>query len=104
MNIVIVDANILFSGILNDNSQIGNLLLTSRRFFQFYATEFIRQEIALHRPKLVACSGLSSGEVDLLVDRFFQRLNFVQEVSIPFEFWQKRPPWPGILTPTTLPM
>ncbi|HRI62402.1 MAG TPA: PIN domain-containing protein [Saprospiraceae bacterium] len=89
MNIIIVDANILFSGVLNVNSQIGRLLLTSRRFFRFYATEFLRKEIENHLPKLAEISGLSSTEVELIVQKLFQRLNFVPEESIPFEFWRK---------------
>jgi predicted nucleic acid-binding protein len=89
MNIIIVDANILFSGILNINSQIGNLLLTSRRFFRFYATEFLKQEIENHRSKLTEVSGLSEEAIELLIEKLYQRLTFIPEESIPFEFWQK---------------
>ena len=89
MKVIIVDANILFSGILNVNSQIGNLLLTSRRFFQFYATEFLRHEIENHRPKLVEISGLPEDEVELLVEKLFSRLTFISEESIPFELWHR---------------
>ncbi len=89
MNIIIVDANILFSGVLNVNSQISNLLLTSRRFFRFYATEFLRQEIENHQSKIIEVSGLPAAEVEQLVEKLFQRLTFVQEESIPFEFWHK---------------
>lgn len=89
MNIIIVDANILFSGILNINSQIGKLLLTSRRFFRFYATEFLKQEIENHRTKLIEISGLSAEEVELLIEKLFQRISFIPESTIPFEFWQK---------------
>jgi predicted nucleic acid-binding protein len=89
MNIVAVDANILFSGILNVNSQIGKLLLTSRRFFQFYATEFLQHEIENHKPKLVEISGWPLEGIESLTEKLFQRLTFVPEKSIPFEFWQK---------------
>lgn len=89
MKIIIVDANILFSGILNVNSRIGNLLLTSRRFFKFYATEYIRKEIENHRLKLVEISGLPEEEVDLLTAKLFSRLTFISEESIPFEFWHR---------------
>jgi len=89
MKIIIVDANILFSGILNVNSRIGNLLLTSRRFFQFYATEFMRKEIENHKLKLVEISGLPENEIDLLIDKLFSRLTFISEESIPIEFWHR---------------
>ncbi|MBK7939304.1 MAG: hypothetical protein IPJ82_20465 [Lewinellaceae bacterium] len=93
MNIIVVDANILFSGVLNVNSQIGNLLLTSRRFFRFYATEFLRQEIENHQPKLVEISGLSAAEIESLVEKLFQRLTFVPEGSIPLSFGTKARRW-----------
>lgn len=32
---IIVDANIVFSGILNSNGKIGDLLINSRKYFEF---------------------------------------------------------------------
>jgi predicted nucleic acid-binding protein len=89
MNDVAVDANILFSAILNVNSQIGNLLLTSRRFFRFHASEFLQQEIENHKPKLVEISGWPLEKIEYLTEKLFQRIIFISEKSIPFEFWQK---------------
>jgi predicted nucleic acid-binding protein len=39
---IIVDANIIFSGILNSNGKIGDLLINSKDVLQFIAPEFLR--------------------------------------------------------------
>jgi predicted nucleic acid-binding protein len=38
---IIVDANIVFSGILNSNGKIGDLLINSKGRFNFIAPEFL---------------------------------------------------------------
>lgn len=89
MQNIIVDANILFSGILNVNGKIGNLLLTSRRYFRFFATEFLRHEIEAHRRKIAEASGLPDEEIEMLVEKLFQRITFIPEDTIPFECWHR---------------
>ena len=42
---IIVDANIVFSGILNTNGKIGDLLINSKKQFEFIAPDFLRTEI-----------------------------------------------------------
>ena len=37
---IIVDANIIFSGILNSNGKIGDLLINSDNFFSFIVPDF----------------------------------------------------------------
>jgi predicted nucleic acid-binding protein len=89
MKIIIVDANILFSALLNVNSQIGSLLLTSRRYFQFYATEHLRLELERHQSKIAKAADLPFEDVEVLLGKLFQHIQFVAEDSVPFEFWQK---------------
>ena len=54
---LIVDANIVFSAILNTNGKIGDLLMNSRKQFKFIAPEFLRIEVAKHYTKLAKISG-----------------------------------------------
>jgi predicted nucleic acid-binding protein len=56
---IIVDANIIFSGILNANGKIGDLLINSDGFFSFIAPDFLRTEIYGHYDKLVKISGMT---------------------------------------------
>jgi len=37
---IIIDANIVFSGILNSNGKIGDLLIDSKKYFSFIAPNF----------------------------------------------------------------
>ncbi len=41
---IIVDANIVFSAILNTNSKIADLLLNSKGFFDFIAPDYLLTE------------------------------------------------------------
>jgi predicted nucleic acid-binding protein len=40
---VVIDANIVFSGILNTNGKIGDLLFNSYRDLEFIAPDFLRK-------------------------------------------------------------
>ncbi len=65
MNIV-VDTNIIFSGILSPNGTICDLLLNSPNAFDFYAPTSILDELERHHEKLLKLSGLSEGELGFL--------------------------------------
>jgi predicted nucleic acid-binding protein len=54
---IIVDANIVFSGILNSHGKIGDLLINSKNHFNFIAPEFLRYEIKDKYAKLQLISG-----------------------------------------------
>jgi predicted nucleic acid-binding protein len=88
MKKVIVDANILFSALLNTNGIISNLLLTSRNYFEFYATESLQQEIEKHKGKIVEITGLSHLSIDGLIEKLSSRVTFIEEAVIPFEIWK----------------
>ena len=53
---IIVDTNIVFSALLNSNSHIGQLLLDSRNYFQFYSCKYLKKELFRHLPKIHACT------------------------------------------------
>ena len=50
---LIVDTNIVFSAILNSDSNIAQLLLNSRDKFRFYSCEFLKHEINSHKNKIL---------------------------------------------------
>ena len=45
---IIVDTNIIFSGLLNTNGSIGDLIFNSEGVFQFYSCDYMRHEIDKH--------------------------------------------------------
>ncbi|RRO15254.1 PIN domain-containing protein [Flavobacteriaceae bacterium 14752] len=58
MTKLVVDSNIIFSAILNVNSRIGQILLTSDNLYNFYAPKYVRDEIWGHQTKLKKIANL----------------------------------------------
>lgn len=50
--IVIVDANIVFSAMLNTNSKIANILMISNNIISFIAPNFINSELTKYYSKI----------------------------------------------------
>ena len=84
---IIVDANIAFSGILNTNGRIGDILINSKRFFNFIAPEFLRFEIKKHYPRLSSISGLSLAQIQEAEFQIYQNITFVSEEQIKRSIW-----------------
>lgn len=80
---IVVDTNIIFSGILNSTSRIGRLLLTSKEHFQFYTCDFLRQELLRHRKKLLKLTRLPEHELLELEKLVIQNITFINEALIP---------------------
>ncbi len=89
MEKIIVDTNIVFSGILNSNSRIGDLLLNSHPYLEFYSVNYLRIEIEKHKSKLMEISGLLEEEVDESKFQILKNITFISEEQIPFEIWHK---------------
>lgn len=84
---IVVDANIVFSGILNTDGRIGNLLINSNQYFKFIAPDFLRSEIHKHYPKLVKISGLSLEKIVESEYRICKQINFISEEQIKIVHW-----------------
>ena len=84
---IIVDANIVFSGILNTNSKIGDLLINSKKKFYFIALEFLRTEIKKHYPKLIKISGLSLDQIQEAEFQIYKDIHFISEEQIKVSNW-----------------
>jgi predicted nucleic acid-binding protein len=59
MKRIVIDTNILFSSILNINSKIAQIILNGFHDYNFYAPEYIREEIIVHKDKLCKIANLS---------------------------------------------
>ncbi|MDR2557161.1 MAG: hypothetical protein LBC49_05575 [Bacteroidales bacterium] len=85
---IIVDANIIFSGILNSNGKIGDLLINSSPKISFIAPEFLRTEIFKHYDKLTKISGLSIDRVWEAEYQLFKSITFISEEQIKKQYWE----------------
>jgi predicted nucleic acid-binding protein len=86
---IVVDTNIIFSGLLNTNSTIGELLINSKNSFEFYSCSYMRYEIQKHWDKLKKTSKLSDQQLTDAQFQLFSRLKFINEDLIPESIWKK---------------
>lgn len=87
--IVSVDSNIVFSAILNTNSLIGNLLLSSHKTFEFYSCHFLIFEIEKHWNKLIEVSKLDEKDLIEAKRLIYKQINFIDEKIIPLKHRKK---------------
>jgi predicted nucleic acid-binding protein len=84
---LIVDTNIVFSGILNSESNISKILVHSSRKFEFHSPEFLKHEIGTHRSKLRKYLKLETSELDELIELTTSHIRFINESLIPEKYW-----------------
>jgi predicted nucleic acid-binding protein len=84
----IVDANIIFSEILNSQGKIGDLLINSVQYFEFIAPDFFRTEIRKYYLKLSKISGLSIEEIKEAEFHVSANINFISEEQIKHKTWE----------------
>jgi len=84
---IIVDANIVFSGILNSNGKIGDLLIHSKRYFSFIAPEFLRYEIKDKYERLQSISGLNIEQIMEAEYQLCKDITFISEEQVSHKFW-----------------
>ena len=84
---IIVDANIIFSGILNSNGKIGDLLINSKKHFNFIAPEFLRYEIKSKYERLQSISNLNIAQIIEAEYQLCKDITFISEKQIGHNFW-----------------
>lgn len=84
---VVVDANIVFSGILNSNGKIGDLLINSQKYLDFIAPDFLRAEIYKHHPRLCKISGMTLEQVQDAEFQICKDITFISEEQIKLSTW-----------------
>lgn len=84
---LIVDANIVFSGILNSKGKIGDLLINSGKRFNFIAPDFLRTEICKYHHKLSKISGMTIEQVREAEFQICRDINFISEEQIKLSTW-----------------
>jgi len=85
---IVVDANIVFSSILNSNGKIGDLIINSNRIFTFIAPDFLRTEIYSHYDKLIEISHLRLEQILESEYQIYKSITFISEEQISLESWQ----------------
>ena len=86
---IVVDTNIIFSGLLNPSGTISDLLLNSSNTFDFYSPTYLLDELEKHKKKLIKISGLSDKELDYLQRNLFKKIDLIDLESIRESTWEK---------------
>lgn len=86
---VVVDTNIIFSGILSPNGTISDLLLNSFNTFDFYSPSTILGELDEHHQKLLKLSGILENKLDFLKWTLLRKINLIDLESLRQPTWDK---------------
>jgi predicted nucleic acid-binding protein len=86
---VVIDTNILFSAILNTNSQIAKVILHSRQKINFYSTPAIFYELQEHKEKLKRLGKYSDVAFAEALNLFFSRIRLIDVELIPLKHFIK---------------
>jgi predicted nucleic acid-binding protein len=81
--IIVVDTNIIFSAILNSQSNIGNILLNNGNFFTFYSVKYLKYEINNHIEKICKITKRNPEEIYELVEFIYDKIIFISDDLIP---------------------
>ena len=80
---LIVDTNIVFSGILNQKSRIGKILISHRKYFDFYNCNYLKDELQNNFSKLKQITGKSVEELEEIGKLITANIRFINEVLLP---------------------
>lgn len=86
---ILVDANIVFSGILNSNGKIGDLLINSSKHFTFIAPDFLRHEIRNKYKRLQDISGMTVVQIAEAEYQICKNITFISEEQITAKYWSQ---------------
>ena len=86
---IVVDTNIVFSGVLNTESNIGRILIDSKNYFEFYSIKFLHLELFKYRSKLLKLTRTSEEELEELIDLVTNKINFIDDEIISPEHIQE---------------
>lgn len=86
---IIADSNIVYSGILNTQSTIGDILLNAGEIIEFYTCEYLQAEIENHQEDILKFTSYDISELHEVQFKLYSKLTFFTEALLPFEYWQR---------------
>lgn len=89
MDKIVVDSNILFSAILNLDSNIGQILINEGKRFDFYAPKYARTELLNHKNKILKITGLTDDEFLEIYDLILKNVILLNHSILPKKDFKK---------------
>ena len=84
---VIVDANIIFSGILNTQGKIGDLLLNSQGILDFIAADYMFSEVKSYYTKIQKITGNDLNNIERIHIHLIKNMDTFYIDQIPKDIW-----------------
>ncbi len=84
---ILIDANIVFSAILNSKSKIGDLIFNSKNIFEFFAPKYLKSEIEDHYLKIIKISNLTFSQIKQAEFLIYKEISFISEDKISKSNW-----------------
>lgn len=75
----VIDSNTVFSAILNPDSNIGQIILNGSKFFTFFSTDLLLEEIHKHENKILEISGLEYPDYSRIYSLIKTKLKFINQ-------------------------
>lgn len=88
MTKIIIDTNIVFSALLNINSRIGQILITGKNHYDFYAPEYVRLEIFKHKQKIITIGNLTDNDFLETYALILRNITLLNHSLIPKEIYR----------------
>jgi predicted nucleic acid-binding protein len=88
MRRIVVDTNVAFSTFLNVNSRIGQILLNGTKFYDFFAPEYITNELIEHKDRIKSIGKLSEDRFIELYGLILRNVRTLNHSIIPKEFYK----------------
>jgi len=79
---IVVDSNIVFSAILNSQSQIGQLIIDGSTFFEFYSIGLLKEEIFNHKSKIIQLTKFSEEHFAEVYHLILSKISFVDDILL----------------------
>jgi predicted nucleic acid-binding protein len=88
MNKLVVNSNIVFSALLNIDSRIGQVLISGKRFYTFFATEYVRNEVIQHKEIIKRLAELNENEFLELYGLVMHSLTIIHHEIVPYNIYR----------------
>ncbi len=86
---IVVDTNIVFSALLNTDSNIAQIIFQPKTHLNFYSTDKLLDELNEHRDKIINLSGYTTIELDRLITLIARKIKFINIQLISRETYLK---------------
>ena len=88
MTNIVVDTNIIFSALLNIDSKIGQILISGKNYFNFYAPAYIKFEILEHKEKIKSIGNFTDDEFIEIFELILKNITILNHSIIPVKIYK----------------